>query len=210
MKISTIARRTAPVLAAAATVSAIYGNYAFASSNTIPSSEVILGDQVKIGAGYYEDDTNINIPTLKELVERGDVTIEKIIEYGGVTGVDKVVASYYEGGNNDKIGLNADSDARDVTLNTDKNTELGLGASEQIVLPKGYYSYDVTISNGVKNRGMASATLLPGNSVSIDEGYYAGGTITASANTETFTFPEGSDGTKVVHPARRLCRQGRQ
>ncbi len=178
-----ILKRAVPALAIAIAISGLYMGVANASSNTIASTDISLGDTITISAGYYEDDTVVQIPTVEEVISNGEIP-----------GVKKVTANYYTGGNNAGLnaGLSASKTSADV--NIDGVQTLDLGISESVTMPEGYYFNPMTIRNNIANKGTVSQNLNPNASYTLPAGYYSGGTITANPNTQTYTFPANSTG----------------
>ena len=170
-----IVKRAVPVLISAIAVSALYTSHSFAGTNTIPWSDVMLGDSLSIGAGYYEDDTVIQIPTKQQVIERHEINIDDLVEYDDtLEGISSLTASYYSSGNNDTlgVGITSSSGSKDVALSTTGASDLNLGINESITLPSGYYANPITIKNGVANRGSIAKTLESSETYSLPEGYY--------------------------------------
>ena len=169
----TIIKRIAPVLTSALALSALYTTSSLAGSNTIPFSDVMLGDDVTISAGYYENDTIVNVPSVAEVIGRGEIDIDDLIENNAVAGIDKASASYYADGNNEHTYNPSDGDNTDVSLSQTEGNEINLGNNEQIVLPKGYYFQDTTIKNSVANRtNINISDYISGSNVSLPDGFY--------------------------------------
>ena len=62
-------------------------------------------------------------------------------------------------------------------------TDLSVGVGESVTLPSGYYSSDVTVGNGVVNRGTISAVLTSNNnSITLPAGYYNKSTISTNVS----------------------------
>ena len=174
-----IVKRAVPVLISAIAVSALYTSHSFAGTNTIPWSDVMLGDSLSIGAGYYEDDTVIQIPTKQQVIERHEINIDDLVEYDDtLEGISSLTASYYSSGNNDTlgVGITSSSGSKDVALSTTGASDLNLGINESITLPSGYYANPITIKNGVANRGSTLKALalayLADNNTEIRDGIY--------------------------------------
>ena len=171
-----IVKRAVPVLISAIAVSALYTSHSFAGTNTIPWSDVMLGDSLSIGAGYYEDDTVIQIPTKQQVIERHEINIDDLVEYDDtLEGISSLTASYYSSGNNDSlgVGITSSSGTKEVVLSTSGAYTLDLGINESITLPTGYYANPITINNGVANRGSNSlANYITPTNTAFPDGYY--------------------------------------
>ena len=176
-----ITKRIFPPVATAIVVSGLYMNVASANTSNISSSDILLGDKLNISAGYYEDDTIINIPTVQEVVERNEISLDDLIAGDKIEGVKAVKSSYYTGGNNSGLnnGLSSEKTSEDVSIE-DYQT-LNLGVNEKVTLPSGYYFNPVTVRNNIINRNTLNRSLNAGEYVSIPEGYYKGGKITANS-----------------------------
>ncbi len=172
-----IIKRAVPALASAIAISALYAQASFASTNNVAASDVRLGDTLTITAGYYEDDTVINIPTIDEVVNRKEINIDNLVELGAVPGIKTVTGKYYTGGANNNLGqgISSSKTQANVSLNASAASTLNLGLNETVTLPVGYYAYPVTINNGVKNIGVGSITGNESTGVqtyNINAGYY--------------------------------------
>lgn len=174
--------KAVPILATAVAVSSLYGGYVFAGGNQISAEDISLGDTLTIGAGYYEEDTTIIIPSVEEVVGRGEVGIDDLISYGDISSPTTATGKYYNDGNNTGLGVELSETQTEADVDIEGVTELNLGINEAVTLPAGYYSDNITIQNNIKNNGALNKTgLTAGSSFTIPEGYTTGGTITAES-----------------------------
>lgn len=158
--------RSIPVLVASVAVSGLYMGVVRADD----TPQIILiediFDEITVGAGYYEEDTIIKtaIPT-----------------------PETFAASPYDGGENDYlVGDNSLDSMQDITLNDYHNGteyQIDLGVDEQMTLLPGYYYDNVTIKNGVQDRGDPT-TILDGDNQGVDlpAGYYSDGSVTINSD----------------------------
>ena len=77
-------------------------------------------------------------------------------------------------------------------------TDLSVGVGESVTLPSGYYSSDVTVGNGVVNRGTVNAILTSSdNTIKLPAGYYEESIITTNikslSGTITYTHHQCSN-----------------
>ncbi|MCR5670683.1 MAG: hypothetical protein K6G10_06725 [Butyrivibrio sp.] len=182
MKTKSILKRTVPVLVSAVALSVLYSSFAFAGTNMITSDEVHLGDDISFTAGYYEDDTVIDIPTKEELIERGEITTEDLAD-----NITSVTASYYPDGNNDNEG-SSDGHPQTVALSDASDNALNVGVDEKVVMPAGFYKTGTTINNGVKHQNVSPAVILDSTtpSITFPAGYYDEHTVSTASIPDDF------------------------
>ena len=145
-----IVKRIAPILISSIAVSSLYMNVAQADT---PPAQLIyiedIFDEITVSAGYYENDTVIK------------TALEAPSEF--------VAAPYADGANN-YIQDDPQTDVGTVPL-TDyfdgSEYNINLGVDEQMVLTPGYYYNNITVKNGVADRGDPSE-VLNGDNQSID------------------------------------------
>ena len=168
-----IIKRTVPILASALSLSALYGTAAMAGTNTVSSSDIRLGDTYTVSAGYYETDTVLQMPTVEELIKRGEVDLSNLLDGGAVNGIKSLFANSYADGNNEKI--NVTSQDQPYSLSDTEDTEINIGQGEQITLPFGYYFHNVIIRNSDKDMGLFKPSEIHlGDSFISGNGYYEG------------------------------------
>ena len=148
-----ILKKIAPVAVSAIALSVLYNTSSLAGANTIAWNEIKLGDVITLAPGYYEGETNIVIPSVEQVIGRGEIDINNLIDNGAVAGVENVSANVYAGGNNDSTGVNADNTPLDISLSSTGDTVINAGVGESVTLPSGYYFNPVTVNNGVAYRG---------------------------------------------------------
>ena len=179
---SKILKRTLPILVSAITLSALYSGGAFAGSNKIPWNEVKLGDNISIDPGYYENETDVEIPTVEQVIGRGEIDIDDLIDNDAVEGISETTVGYYADGKNENNSLANPSDTKTVCLDPDNPTSINLGVNEQITLPSGYYFNNTTIKNGVTYRGGTDCVLTStDNQIHFEPGYYDAFTVSTDA-----------------------------
>lgn len=191
----TFIKRLLPILVLSmATTNMVYASEP--EESIITSENVMLGDAITIGRGYYDKDITINIPTKADVIkdlgsatfetekkENGNLDIKALTSgyvyansiAASIKKVESATGSYYTGGNN--IGLGVGTGSKQVSL--EGVNELSLGVSEAVTLPSGYYPNDITIKNNVKKIGQVTKSLGSGESYSLSEGYYTGGRISS-------------------------------
>lgn len=75
-------------------------------------------------------------------------------------------------------GTSALSGQQSLNLSANNATVFELGVNEQLTIPAGFYAKDVTIKNGVVNRG--SGTRIISGQSTLEPGYYEGGTLSTT------------------------------
>lgn len=158
-----IVKRAVPVLVSAIAVSALYTEIARAdyTPQTIYIEDIF--DEITVSAGYYENDTVIK------------TALEAPSEF---------IAAPYTGGANNYLSAYPQTEVGTIPLEGYYNGEeynIDLGVDEQMVLTPGYYYNNITIKNGVADRGDPSAILNgDSQSVNLPAGYYSDGTVSIS------------------------------
>ena len=166
-------KRSFPILISAIGLSVLYTSASLAGTNNITSDQIRLGDTLSLGAGYYESDTTITIPTVEEVVERGEVNLEDLLGGGVVNGIKNIFANTYAGANNEKIDIAGQDQI--LNLSDTEDTVIDIGQGEAVTLPFGYYFHNVVLRNSDKNMGTYSPSeVYLGDTLTGDKGYYEG------------------------------------
>ena len=105
--------------------------------------------------------------------------VDDLIENGVIKSVEQITGKYYTSGDGTGLGaeLSEENSSADITIKDKENINLGI--NEQIVLPSGYYTNELTVSNNVKNNGSLEESedfqaYLKDKSAKIPDGYYTG------------------------------------
>lgn len=197
------AYKVIPVLITAIAISSLYSMSSFAQNSIISSSDINLGDELTIGAGYYDEDTIIQIPTVHDIIARNEITMddlvaENVMVNNGEVKPDELSAgsSYVipEGYHNGKGIVKAKSLASQTGVDNGKSAV----TTSQILTGYQAWVNGSKVTGSMPNQGAKTQALNPGGSFVIPAGYHNGsGKITANANTGTYTYPANSTGGTV-------------
>ncbi len=134
-----------------------------ANSDTGYNLNVGAGESVKLSSGYYAYDVTVN---------------------NGVKIPTTITGKTYSDGGNDCLAetYTLTEDGTSIALDTSAASTFNVGVGESITLPAGYYTYGVTVNNGVKDMGTldegdyTKTTDKDGKvtAVALKSGYYSG------------------------------------
>ncbi|AOZ97824.1 hypothetical protein bhn_II025 (plasmid) [Butyrivibrio hungatei] len=101
-----------------------------------------------------------------------DTSFTELVGYiNNIPAPTTAVGSYYDGGDNNGLGVGISASNPNVEVNVDGVSTINIGANESITLPSGYYPNDITIQNNVVNR---SSDIPESGIISFNGEYEAG------------------------------------
>ena len=174
-------KKVVSLLAISMPLPIVFGVIAYAA-NTIPQSDVKLGDTISVTAGYYEEDLSIQVPTVEQVIARGEIAINDLIDNGAINYVEQVIGKYHDTGDNTGTGTNLSATKNSANISIKDKSVINLGVNEAVSFPSGYYSDEITINNNIVNRGSEAITVGAGETITLEPGYYGETTITANAS----------------------------